>query len=288
MNDRLRIAELLNDCSLPRLEARILLAHVLNKSAAWLLAHDDKTLTQEQYEAYQQMVSRRMQGEPVAYLTGYKEFWGMRLKVSPAVLIPRPETETLVERALTFLSPIKKQTVLDLGTGSGAIALALALERKNIQIDAVDASMDALMVMRENVKMILGEDQKQIVPIHAHWFQSLAHGKTYDLIVCNPPYVAENDVHLSGDIRFEPQCALKSGVDGLDDIREIIAEAPIYLKPGGVLLFEHGHDQARAVAALLVAQGFSNVTTTCDLAGTERVTGGVWRVIERSTERPTD
>lgn len=282
MSDGACIAELLGNSHLPRLEARILLAHVLNQDMAWLLAHDDEALSAEQYNAYMCLVRRRALGEPIAYLVGHKEFWGMCLRVSPAVLIPRPETEALVERALTFLATTKKcaakkQTVLDLGTGTGAVALALALERKDIRIDAVDFSTEALALMRENVKTILGEEQRQIMPIHSRWFYNLPCVRAYDLIVSNPPYIAESDPHLSvGDVRFEPQSALRSGVDGLDDIREIIATAPMFLKAGGALLFEHGYDQAHTVKALLVEQGFRDVATTRDLAGVERVTGGIW------------
>jgi protein-(glutamine-N5) methyltransferase, release factor-specific len=277
-----RIADLLNRSNLPRLEMRILLGHVLDKDAAWLLTHDHEILTPAQQQTYQNLVQRRVNGEPIAYLVGHKEFWGMQIAVSSAVLIPRPETETLVEAALTYLSAAKKQHVLDLGTGSGAIALALAMERKNIDVDAVDASLDALAIAQKNMDAILGDDQRRVTLIHSHWFKQLPREKKYDLIVSNPPYVADNDVHLSeGDVRFEPITALRSGADGLDDIRVIVRIAPLHLSLGGALFLEHGYDQAHAVAALLKTYGFRDIKTTCDLAGIERVTGGVYSDVRK-------
>lgn len=255
---------------LARLDAQMLLLHALRRPTsdrAWLVAHDGDTLPDEAAQHFASLCRRRADGEPVAYLTGFKEFFGLSLQVDARVLDPRPDTETLVEWALDLLD--KPMAVADLGTGSGAIALALKNQRPQVQMTAVDASADALEVARANADR-LG------LPVtfrHGSWLQGdTAH---YDLIVSNPPYVAAADPHLAA-LRHEPLQALASGPDGLADIRQIIQQAPGRLHPGGWLLLEHGHDQAQAVRSLLAAQGFAQVASRRDLAGIDRCSGGQW------------
>lgn len=262
---------------LDRLDAQLLLLHALDRSAqdrAWLLAHDDEVLPDAARERFERDVARRMAGEPVAYLLGEKEFHGLALRVDARVLVPRPDTETLVEWALEVLRrshPAASGTVphvLDLGTGSGAIALALQHARPDTRIDAVDASAGALDVAHGNA-LRLG------LTVHfrrADWLDGAPAG-AYDLIVSNPPYIAVGDPHLPA-LAHEPASALVAGADGLDDIRRIVADAPAALRDGGWLLLEHGHDQAAAVRALLAAHGFADVASRLDLAGIERCSGG--------------
>ncbi|MBB5203344.1 release factor glutamine methyltransferase [Inhella inkyongensis] len=253
---------------LERLDAQLLLGHVLDRPRAWLIAHDDDTLTAEQALAYQTIVSRRAAGEPVAYLLGHKEFHGLNLAVSPATLVPRPDTETLVDWALEVLAPQTQARVLDLGTGSGCIALALKAARPNWSVFAVDRSPEALAVARAN-----GERLGLAVNwLQGSWLEPVA-GQQFDLIVSNPPYIASADPHLEA-LRHEPLSALASGADGLEDLRQLAQAAPPHLPPGGWLLFEHGYDQADAVAALLTQAGLENVSHRQDLAGHRRCTGG--------------
>lgn len=252
-----------------RLDAQLLLLHTLERPVherAWLLAHDDDALPAGTWLAVAALCARRRAGEPVAYLLGEKEFHGLPLRVDARVLVPRPDTETLVDWALEVTQGRDRPSVLDLGTGSGAIALALQHARPDAVVDAVDASADALAVARGNARR-LG------LPVRfaqADWLTGAASG--YDLIVSNPPYIAAGDPHLPA-LAHEPASALVSGADGLDDIRRIVGDAPGHLAPGGWLLLEHGHDQAAAVRGLLAATGFEAVQSRQDLAGIERCSG---------------
>lgn len=255
---------------LPAGEAELLLGHLLARGPAWLFAHGDAAVDVETAARFEALAKRRARGEPVAYLTGRRGFWTLDLQVTPATLIPRAETERLVELALQCL-PARPCTVADLGTGSGAIALAIASERPDARVVATDASAAALEVARANaaahglanVEFRLGD-----------WLAPL-QGQRFDLVASNPPYIAEGDAHLAqGDLRHEPPAALASGPDGLDAIRSIVADAPAHLLPGGWLLLEHGHDQGGAVRALLDAAGFVDVRTERDLERRDRVSLG--------------
>jgi release factor glutamine methyltransferase len=264
------IAQLIAQSGLPSLEARMLLERVLGKARAWLIAHADEAAGAEAAQAFSALAARRREGEPIAYILGVREFYGLEFRVAPAVLIPRPETELLVELALERIPVDAAVRVLDLGTGSGAVAVALAKQRRNAMLTAVDIDYAALAVARANasrhgviVRFFCGD-----------WFGALS-GETFDLIVSNPPYVAAGDAHLaSGDVRFEPKRALVGGADGLDCIRAIVAQAGAHLRPGGWLLFEHGYDQAGSCRLLLAEQGYRQVQSARDLAGIERVSAG--------------
>ena len=254
---------------LARLDAQILLLHALAQplhDRAWLLAHDTEVLNEAQQHRWGQALQRRLQGEPVAYITGRKDFFGLTLAVDARVLDPRPDTEILVEWALELLPPGPTGRVLDLGTGSGAVALALQHQRPAAQVTAVDASVDALAVASANAQRL----NLPVKCVLSHWMDAVTG--PFDLIVSNPPYVAEGDPHLAA-LTHEPLSALTSGVDGLDDIRQIIAQAPSRLAPGGWLLLEHGWDQAAPVQALLRRAGFEEVQSRRDLGGIERCTG---------------
>jgi len=307
------------DSGSARIEAQCLLQAVLQVNRAWLLTHPEQILGAEQQAHYAALLERRLRGEPLAYILGEREFFGLNFRVTPATLIPRTDTELLVELALQRIpkpSPGLSATlsrerergwgrgfrVLDLGTGSGAIALAIAHARPDIEVTAVDASQEALGVARENARRLLVQHESAHIStkplvlsevegsmrtdsceaavignvrlLRSDWFAALA-GERFDLIVSNPPYIAENDAHLAqGDLRFEPRSALASGADGLDDIRRIVAGAKEHLNPGGWLLFEHGYDQAGRVRDLLGAAGYTGVLSARDLAGIERVSGG--------------
>lgn len=255
---------------LERLDAQLLLLHALGRAdagRAWLLAHDTDALTDAQQQAFAALCRRRLAGEPLAYLTGWKEFFGLRLQVDARVLDPRPDTETLVEWALQVLQPLATPRVVDLGTGSGAIALALRQHCPSAQVLAVDASPDALAVARANSERL----QLPVQFCQGSWLQAV--DGTFDLIVSNPPYIAQADPHLAA-LAHEPVQALTSGSDGLDDIRAIVDQAPAHLRPGGWLLLEHGYDQARAVRELLRGAGFEAAQSRQDLAGIERCSGG--------------
>ncbi len=251
------------------LEAQTLLQHTLNVNRAWLIAHADDEITVKDSHIFQALLQRRLRGEPIAYILGEREFYGLPLKVTPDTLIPRPDTETLVEAALAKIStPL---TVLDLGTGTGAIALAIAKHRPQTQVTAVDFSEDALTVAKENAARL---HVSNISFIPSNWFEAL-NNHSFDLIVSNPPYIEDSDSHLSqGDLRFEPRTALASGADGLDDIRAIIQQSKAYLNPNGWLLFEHGYNQANAVTALLKKAEYTAIETIKDLGGNNRVTSG--------------
>ena len=255
-------------CGVDRLDAQRLLAAALARPRGWLIAHDDARLDAATQARYADWLARCAAGEPVAYLLGAQEFYGLPLAVSPAVLVPRPDTETLVDWALELLPPEAAVAVADLGTGSGAIALALASQRPACRITAVDASAEALAVARGNGQR-LGHAVEWLL---SDWFGALA-GRSFALVAANPPYIAEGDPHLPA-LRHEPQQALTSGADGLDAIRHIAAAAPAHLHDGGWLLFEHGFDQADAVRAILAQAGFEAAATRADLAGRPRCSGG--------------
>ncbi|PIF29061.1 [protein release factor]-glutamine N5-methyltransferase [Acidovorax sp. 56] len=257
---------------LARIDAQLLLLHAVGRpdaGRAWLLAHDTDAMDEAVHAQFIALCQRRAAGEPVAYLTGRKEFYGLPLQVDTRVLDPRPDTETLVDWALEVLAPLTSPRVVDLGTGSGAIALALQSQRADAQVLAVDASADALAVAQANGKRLGLPVQFQ----PANWLEGVQG--VFDAIVSNPPYIANADPHLAA-LTHEPLQALASGTDGLDDIRTIVAQAPAHLRPGGWLLLEHGYDQAQAVQALLLAQGFRQVQSRTDLAGVDRCTGGCW------------
>ena len=253
-----------------RLEARVLAAFAWNVSPAWLIAHDTDQLSGTQIAQFRTLLSRRLAGEPIAYLTGVREFYGRSFEVSPDVLIPRPDTELLVERALERMPPDQAMDILDLGTGSGCIAITLALERPLARVTAVDRSAAALAIAQRNAEIL----NAHVEFLTSDWFAALA-GRRYDLIVSNPPYIAFTDPHLArGDVRFEPLPALAAGGDGLDDLRRLTRAACAHLKPGGTLLLEHGYDQADAVQALLRMNGIPHPQSWADLAGILRVSGG--------------
>jgi release factor glutamine methyltransferase len=270
-------AALLRASPLPLLEARILLTHVLDWRPTQLITRSDEALSDEFVERYQALEARRVAGEPVAQLVGAREFFGLDFEVTPHVLIPRPETELLVETALTALENLSRPRVLDLGTGTGAIAVAIASMRPDAQVWALDRSAEALAIATRNAARLL--DAKRpggaLALTQSDWYDSLDATLRFDLIVSNPPYIASGDPHLDeGDLRFEPRGALTDEADGLSAIRAIIAGAPKRLAADGVLWIEHGYDQAEAVRALLTAQGFAQVRSERDLAGIERISGG--------------
>lgn len=254
-----------------RREAALLLRHVLGVSDAWLVAHADDGIEPAHAAAFDALVARRAQGEPVAYLTGKRGFHALDLHVTPDVLIPRPETELLVDLALQRIPADAPCRVADLGTGSGAIALALASARAQLRVVATDASEAALRVARGNAEHL---GLRNVEFRRGDWCAPLADER-FDLIVSNPPYIADGDAHLrQGDLRFEPPAALASGADGLDAIRSIVREAPAHLRDGGWLLLEHGFDQGAAVRELLQRRRYADVFTARDLEGRERASGG--------------
>jgi release factor glutamine methyltransferase len=277
------------DPSTSRIEVQCLLQKALGVSRAYLFAHPERVLSDSETTSYQALFQRRLGGEPIAYILGEREFFGLKFKVSPDTLIPRPETELLVELALTripsktsaLLPPPRGEgwgegdfRVLDLGTGSGAIALAIAHQRPNAKVWACDASAPALAVARENAQHL---DITNAQFVQSDWFAAF-NGQRFDIIVSNPPYIAASDQHLSkGDVRFEPISALASGADGLDDIRSIVAQAGAYLHPNAWLLIEHGYDQAAQVRELLLRSSFTEVFSEKDLAGIERCSGGQFK-----------
>ncbi|CRP67033.1 peptide chain release factor N(5)-glutamine methyltransferase [Stenotrophomonas maltophilia] len=256
-----------------RHEAELLLLHVLERPRSWLFAHATDPLAANDQAAFEALLARRVAGEPVAYLTGCRGFWTLDLEVDPATLIPRPETELLVELALERLPPDQALQLADLGTGSGAIALALASERPRAQVLATDASPGALAVAARNAARHELDNVRFAEGGH-DWYAPL-QGVRFDLIASNPPYIASNDPHLEqGDLRFEPSTALASGMDGLDDIRRIVEGGQAHLRPGGWLLIEHGWDQGAAIRALFEATGFAEVQTVQDLEQRDRITLG--------------
>ena len=274
------------DSGSARIEVQCLLQAVLRVNRAWLLTHPEQIPDAEQQARYTALFERRLRGEPIAYILGEREFYGLNFRVTPATLIPRPDTELLVESALQRIpsppAPLPQVgeggrqagrglRVLDLGTGSGAIAFSIAHMRPDAEVTAVDASQGALDVARENAQRL---NIGNVRLLRSDWFAALA-GERFDLIVSNPPYIADGDAHLTqGDLRFEPRAALASGADGLDDIRRIVADAKEHLNTGGWLLFEHGYGQAERARELLLQEGYAEVFSAHDLAGIERVSGG--------------
>ncbi|HEX7636157.1 MAG TPA: peptide chain release factor N(5)-glutamine methyltransferase [Noviherbaspirillum sp.] len=262
------IGSILRNTVIDPLEARILLTHALQLSRVQLITQSDRVLSAHEAERIASLFKRRLGGEPVAYITGEREFYGLSLHVTPDVLIPRPETELLVELALQHLPPNGR--ILDMGTGSGAIPVAIAHSRPDAIVSALDVSSNALAVAQRNA----ARHGVTIQFLQSDWYAALAH-QQFDIIVANPPYIEAGDVHLSqGDLRFEPVDALTDHADGLSALRILIAGAPRYLAGGGWLLMEHGYDQAAAVRTMLAGQGFGAVQSWTDLAGIERATGG--------------
>ena len=252
------------------LENRILLCEVTGLSRVQLITQGDRALTPDEASRLDDLVARRLRGEPIAYIVGRREFFGLAFRVGPAVLIPRPDTELIVELSLERL-PDNAPRLLDMGTGSGAIAVAVAHTRPDADVTALDVSPDALAVAQANA----AANGARVRFLESSWFDALAAGETFDVIASNPPYIAAGDEHLAqGDLRFEPVGALTDHADGLSALRIIIQGSPRHLAPGGWLLLEHGYDQAAAVRALLADAGFTDVQSWRDLAGIERVSGG--------------
>ncbi|HEV7832563.1 MAG TPA: peptide chain release factor N(5)-glutamine methyltransferase [Caballeronia sp.] len=271
------VAGLLRASFLPALETRILLEHVLGWRRTELITRDDEELTEASVGRFDALAQRRAAGEPIAQLVGTREFFGLSFYVTPDVLIPRPETELLVEIALEKMAAVEAPRVLDLGTGSGAIAVAIAFTRNDAQVWAVDRSAQALAVAERNAVKLIDADRPggEVTLLESDWTGALNAALRFEVIVSNPPYIAQNDPHLSeGDLRFEPRTALTDEADGLAAIRTIVQAAPFFLATGGSLWLEHGYDQAADVRAQLTARGFSAVRSERDLAGIERVSGG--------------
>ncbi|WP_321899653.1 peptide chain release factor N(5)-glutamine methyltransferase [Paraburkholderia heleia] len=277
MSEAVTAEALLRATPLPALEARILLMHVLGWRRTELITRGDEALDAARADAYRALEARRVRGEPIAQLVGAREFYGLDFDVTPDVLIPRPDTEVLVETALAALEGVAQPRVLDLGTGSGAIAVALASARPDAHVWAVDRSVAALDVAARNAEKLLDVQRPggPLAFVAGSWYDTLDAALRFEAIVSNPPYIASGDPHLEqGDLRFEPRGALTDEADGLTALRAIVAGAPARLAPGGVLWMEHGYDQAAAVRALLEDAGFKDVRSERDLAGIERISGG--------------
>lgn len=269
----LREASLQIHSETPRIDAELMLGFLLEKNSAWLFAHSGDELQQATHAKFLELLERRKSGEPVAHIIGSRGFWTLDFVVTADTLIPRPETELLVELAIAKCPQDRKLRILDLGTGTGAIALAIASECKNAEVVAVDKSENALKVAQENAR----RHNLQVEFIQGDWFAALEN-KKFDLIISNPPYIPSNDPHLSqGDVRFEPMTALVSGTDGLDDIRRIISQAPRHSLPSAWLMIEHGFDQGEAIRVLFSAAGFVGVQTVQDLEQRDRVSLGQWK-----------
>ena len=256
----------------PYTDSHALMSHCLHQNRAWLIAHADDALGESEHSAFKRLVDARQHGMPVAHLIGSREFWSMLFEVTPDTLIPRPETEHLIECALALPLPASDISVLDFGTGSGIIAITLAKERPDWVLTAIDSSADALKIARKNavihaatIEFVEGNDLQPF------------SGRVFDVIVSNPPYIAESDPHLKqGDVRFEPSSALSSGSEGLDCIRYLINDVPHYLKSSGYLVLEHGYDQGEAVRDLLDQRGYTEIKTDKDLGGQDRITSAQW------------
>jgi release factor glutamine methyltransferase len=276
INQSLR--ELISNCALPANEARILLAHLLEKHyqlpRSALLSRDDMGLNEQAFEEWESLISRRLHGEPIAYILGKKGFHNIELQVGPGVLIPRPETELLVEIALTEITKLNRATkVLDLGTGSGAIALSIASAAPLASLLAIDRSTEALDIAKQNAEFLNLTDRVQLS--QGSWYEALVQGNQFDVILSNPPYIANQDPHLTqGDLRFEPESALTDYASGLSCLEVIIAGADQYLKAGGLIAVEHGFDQSEAVLELMKEAGLIDVQAHLDLAGHCRTASG--------------
>jgi release factor glutamine methyltransferase len=263
------LAALQRQNALDALDNRVLLCHALGVNRIALITQSERLLTDEEMQRYNALVQRRLNGEPIAYIVGQREFFGLPFEVNGAVLIPRPDTELLVELTVDRTPP--QGRVLDMGTGSGAIAVSVAHTRADADVTALDVSADALAVAQRNAT----NNQARVSFLRSDWYAALANAAPFDVIASNPPYIASGDHHLSeGDLRYEPVGALTDHADGLSALRIIIAGAPAHLKPQGWLLMEHGYDQAAAVRALLADAGYTEVQSWQDLAGIERVSGG--------------
>lgn len=261
----------LDNSSSARLDAEVLLSHILKVDRSYLYSHPEKTISDNEKDQFLTLIEKRIQGMPVAHLTGNKEFWSLQLQVTSDTLIPRPETEILVEKILEQIPANVSWEIADLGTGSGAIALAIAKEKPSCSVIATDISEGALDVAKHNAQQLNIHNTQFIA---GNWFGPLK-GKLFHVIVSNPPYIAEGDPHLKqGDVKFEPRSALIAGNDGLEYIRLITREAHQYLQPKGMLVFEHGYEQGQAVRALFSEHNYINVRTLCDLAGLDRITLG--------------
>lgn len=257
---------------LDAVDARLLLEHALERPHAWLAAHGEEEAGAEVETRFESLLARRVAGEPIAYILGRREFYGRDFMLGPGVLIPRPETELLLERGLAAIAGLQAPRLLELGCGSGCLAVSLALERPDAAVTAVDWAAAALECTRRNAERL----GARLELLASDWFAAL-RGRSFELILSNPPYIAEGDTHLDqGDLRFEPRAALAAGADGLDAVRAIVAAAPGHLRPGGRLLVEHGYDQAPAVRVLLEQAGFREIEQWPDLAGILRVSGGRW------------
>ena len=254
-----------------RFEAQLLLQNILQVNRAWLFTHENDAMRPDIHAGFEVLLKRRLSGEPVAYILGRREFYGLEFTVTPDTLVPRPDTETLVEAALEKIPASQTCTMLDLGTGSGAIAIAIARHRPQAKVTAVDQSQKALAIAQGNAKRL---EVANVQFVLSDWFTALS-GQTFDVIVSNPPYIAKHDPHLNqGDLRFEPTSALAAGEDGLGCIRQIINQAEQHLNPQGWLMFEHGYEQAEKVAQLLKSANFDSVRSVADLSGILRVTLG--------------
>ena len=261
----------LSNSESPQLDVELLLSHQLQKSRTWLHTWPDQEIAPNDLKTFERLLQRRQQGEPIAHIIGRQSFWSLELKVTTDTLIPRPDTELLVETALTMIPTEQPYQMADLGTGSGAIALAIASERPNVSITATDQSAAALQIAMENCQ------QHQLNNVEFKQRSCFAPLKEarFELILSNPPYIAVDDPHLSqGDVRFDPQSALTAGTDGLDDLRQIIERAPTYLKPQGRLIVEHGYDQGNAVRSLFQQHHYTGIVTQRDLGGQERISYG--------------
>lgn len=263
---------LLSSSTSPRIDGELLICHVLKKTRTYLYTHPELILTLEQQNQFQKLVTQRQQGQPIAYLLGEKEFWSLRLTVNQHTLIPRPETELLVQLCLDLVEDLPNTHVLDLGTGSGAIALALASEKPHWHITAVDNSPNALLTATQNAHDL---NLSRVQFLQSNWFENITVSMRFSVIVANPPYLADNDSHLQqGDLRFEPTSALVAGKKGLADLEEIIAQSISYLKPGGLLLLEHGFDQKFAVGSMLKDYGYEHIQCWQDWQKNDRISGG--------------
>ncbi|MBO1923153.1 peptide chain release factor N(5)-glutamine methyltransferase [Thiomicrorhabdus sp. 6S3-12] len=255
----------------PKLEAEILLGHVLGCTRSYFYTWPEKPLSTAETEQFQTLYNLRLTGQPIAHIIGNREFWGLELKVTADTLIPRPDTETLIETALELLPATPQAKILDLGTGSGAIALALKSELPQAEVSAIDFSPAALEVAKENAKRL----NLPVTFMQGSWCQPLAAEQRFNLIASNPPYIEEQDPHLQqGDVRFEPLSALTSGRDGLNDIRLIAEQAQAHLQDNGWLIVEHGYNQAQAVQEILQQNGYQQIQSRCDYGGNQRITFG--------------